>query len=216
MYRDDDEAAHARAYALQRSLDETQDELAAAKAKLAAAEAEKARLADEVDRISRSTRPETAVPARAPRRRMAPRDGVSAGWAILGVTLLSVLGLVCVATRSREKATAVPDPLCELRSDPPGARIVQRCRDRTAESMNKDLRLQTPNGLSFAFPETFEMTVGTTPYALRREDWNMRGSVCGGWYILTLAGYEDEIVSPVVGTRCNETTVRLRPSHGQR
>lgn len=204
MFRNDDEAARARADALQRDLDDATDELAATKAQLAAAEAEKLRLARAVEEARRAPPkpPEPVV--------QTPSHHASGAraFAYLAVIVVGVSLVALVAARD-ERASEPPNPTCTLASDPPGARVVQYCHDPIAEHMN---RYRAEKGLPLVAPLELPTVRGHTPLAKDRMTWVMEGASCDGPYGLQLDGYEElRTFSPTEGLGCDDTVHRLKP-----
>jgi hypothetical protein len=98
MYRDEEEAARARADALDRELEETRARLAERERELDAAQRERARLAAELERerAAHSSPPTPPVTPRAPYS----GSGTRAGWVFLMVILMFVVSMAraCVRT----------------------------------------------------------------------------------------------------------------------
>lgn len=169
-----------RADALQRDLDDTQDELAETKQKLAAAEAEKARLAEVVARV-REQQPTEELPS-------ANTTGARVAFLVLAMAAAIALIGLRSSSRSTPSVVLVDNPICTLRTDPPGAEIVSLCHDATP----------------------FETTRGRSPLALSRSTWIMNDAICRGSMIARLPGYIDTPVEIPLG--CDDTVVHLRPA----
>jgi hypothetical protein len=123
VYRDDEEAARARADALAGDLERTQRELEETKAKLAATERER----DHLELLRKLEDKPTPAPARARRARSTTNAGtvlVVAGGAVLGMCALVILGYHRgVRHEAAPAATPPPDAPCTLVSVPAGAAL---------------------------------------------------------------------------------------------
>lgn len=213
-FRDDDEAARARADALQVDLDRTnekleraedeteaaQRELAATKARLARAEAKLAERGEEVPPPPPTPAPSHPVP-------LGGKLLILAGTMGLAILLLVALKTGAPSSSSPSGSGDVPNPSCTLRTDPPGAQIVSLCRDSVSEAYNAHL---LDAGSFPLFPETFETVRGTTPLTQDRLTWIAWGVICNGTMVARLAGYRDTPVSsPTEGMGCSDRVIPL-------
>ena len=148
-YRDDHDAALARAAALER-------ELAQERERAAAAEAERRRLQLEVDALRGRRTPIRRGPRASAVARAAERDALQQArtiWIVSGCAAMAVLALFVLALRGtsgERMISAPPNPACTLRTDPAGADVYAIRGDQVDH-------------------------VGTTPLTRSRADWERGG-----------------------------------------
>jgi hypothetical protein len=191
-FRDDHEAALARADALER-------ELARAKQQLAQRDA----IGPPVDRVVTDTALSTA------RRRPAP---------VIAVTLALTVVLVCwIAMRTDPSpvVTSTPASLparmpCTLATDPPGATVFRRCRNAMADSLDRGFaRRDTPETPMPRVPAWTEIPLGTTPLTLDASTWNSVPIGCEGLFVKLGGGSDIAISSPAASDSCDTRTITL-------
>lgn len=187
-FRDDHDAALARADALERERDDAKETAEQAEAKLAAANAERLRLEAEVAELrARQPADEAKPPAIAP-------PPSSRLWVWVGVVVVAVAFLVVIVAKSKRTNT-IPNPTCTLVTVPSGATIVAIRRNRVMSELSPGRTLET---------STYEMTIGVTPLSMARMDWIVESVIDSPRLEARLAGYKPMSVSmPLEGMGCS-------------
>jgi hypothetical protein len=181
-FRDDHDAALARADALQRELDASKRELDAKQRALDDANRKLAAKADARDQPVAA-----ATAARSSRR-----------WPQLIAPLLVLVVMVVTAgVFKRIARTRAPeDPDCTLVTDPPGAEIVGMCHNAVKEQVQ---------------PGAFEIRWGRTPLTMSRSNWLMKNITCGGGIVARYRGRPDTLAAvPLAGTGCGNNVLKLQ------
>jgi hypothetical protein len=215
-YRDDHDAALARAEALERQLAELREK---AEDQAADAAEERERLQREIAHYRAKAERAAEVPPLPPEAQATERaraagtpDGPGPLLFILAVGAVIVLALIVGLARTRSAATAPPNPECTLDTAPSGATIVVIRENRMAHDMNETLR-ETGGDEATLMPTTYEMTLGKTPLTRTRSEGIME-SVVGGSarFEARLEGYAPlEVTAPLAGMGCDATVHALRP-----
>lgn len=183
-FRDDHDAALARADALERERDDAKETAEQAEAKLAAANAERLRLEAEVAELRARQPADEAKPP--------PPSSRPVLW-MAGVVVVVAFLFVIVAKSKR--TNTIPNPTCTLVTVPSGATIVAIRRDRVMSELSPGTTLET---------STYEMTIGVTPLSKARMEWIVESVIDSPRLEARLAGYKPMSVSmPLEGMGCS-------------
>ncbi len=201
-YRDDQDAALARADALQVELDRSRGELERAKSTLAQRDADLAASEHEREALAARAPAEPAVPVPQPKR---IHPAISIGFVALGFA--AIVGLVTCRRAQQERENAEREKEFEryLSHSDLGAGTLRSCTVRTVPS---GAEVVSVDGAGRAYP------MGTTPFSRSIGSWTINGEHLEA----RLDGYQAiELTEPAIdwSTSACEATITLAPLSGR-